>query len=168
MRKLRDPEDALERFFDRIEALGDKLGPVLFQLPPRWRVNPDRLARFLERLPAHRYAFEFRDRSWHDERVRDLLAAKGAAFCIYDLAGERSPVEVSAAFVYLRLHGPGDAYQGSYDGRTLFGWARRIVRWSRDGKDVYCYFDNDQNGCAPRNASELKAMVDRHRRTGSR
>lgn len=162
MKKLKDPKEPLDRLLGCVENLGEKLGPLLFQLPPRWRANPDRLASFLEQLPdRHRYAFEFRDSSWHDERILRLLSERGAAFCIFDLAGKRSPVEVTAGFVYLRLHGPGEAYQGSYDGRTLSGWARRMLAWSEAGKDVHCYFDNDEKAYAPRDASRLKEMVER-------
>jgi len=161
-KKLKDPEEPVARLLGCVEALGDKLGPVLFQLPPRWRVNPDRLEGLLEVLPArHRYAFEFRDPSWHEPKILELLSKRRAAFCIFDLAGERSPIEVTADFVYIRLHGPGAAYQGSYDGRTLSGWARRIRDWSEAGKDVYCYFDNDEKAYAPHDALRLKEMVER-------
>ncbi len=164
MKKLKDPDESVERFFDRVSALGDKLGPILFQLPPRWRSNPDRLGRFLDALPEdHRYAFEFRDKSWFEPEVFDLLTEHNAAFCIYDLGGFRSPIEVTADFVYLRLHGPGGPYQGSYDGRTLFGWSRRCNNWLREGRDVYCYFDNDQAGFAVKNALRLSEMIERER-----
>jgi uncharacterized protein YecE (DUF72 family) len=160
-KKLKDPEEPVARLLGCVEALGEKLGPVLFQLPPRWRVNPERLGRLLEELPdKHRYAFEFRDPSWHEPKTLELLSKRGAAFCIFDLAGKRSPIAVTADFVYIRLHGPGAAYQGSYDGRTLSGWARRIKRWSEAGKDVYCYFDNDEKAYAPHDALRLKAMVE--------
>jgi uncharacterized protein YecE (DUF72 family) len=162
MKKLKDPEEPIARLLGCVEHLGEKLGPLLFQLPPRWRVNPDRLERFLAQLPdRHRYAFEFRDPAWHDHRILELLSRRGAAFCIFDLAGKPSPIEVTAGFVYIRLHGPGAAYQGSYDGRTLSGWARRILRWSAAGKDVYCYFDNDEKAYAPHDALRLKEMVER-------
>jgi uncharacterized protein YecE (DUF72 family) len=161
-RKLRDPAATTERFFAAIEELGAKLGPILFQLPPRWHVDVDRLARFLDALPgAHRYAFELRDESWFDPRVIELLHARGAAFCVWELAGRRSPVIDTAPFAYVRLHGPGAAYQGSYDGRTLRGWARRIARWRASGRDVHVYFDNDQNGYAALDAARLQAMCDR-------
>jgi uncharacterized protein YecE (DUF72 family) len=161
-KKLKDPEEPIGRLLGCVEALAAKLGPVLFQLPPRWRADPDRLERFLAQLPdKHRYALEFRDPSWHDDRILALLAKRGAAFCIVDLAGKRSPVEVTAGFVYIRLHGPGGPYQGSYDGRTLSGWARRILGWSEAGRDVYCYFDNDEKAYAPHDALRLKAMVER-------
>jgi uncharacterized protein YecE (DUF72 family) len=161
-KRLKEPEEPVERLLGRIEPLKEKLGPVLFQLPPRWRVNPGRLERLLDELPGnHRYAFEFRDPSWHDEQILRLLSGKNAAFCIFDLAGKRSPIELTAGFVYIRLHGPGGAYQGSYHGRTLSVWARRMVEWRDAGKDVYCYFDNDEKAYAPHDASRLKEMVGR-------
>jgi len=158
--KLAHAAEATARFLDAIALLGAKRGPVLFQLPPRWRADADRLATFLAALPAgSRYAFEFRDRSWFTPAVYARLARHGAALCLYDLAGWRSPVRVTAPFVYLRLHGPGAAYRGRYDGRTLSGWARRIAAWRRQGRDVYCYFDNDEGGHAAADAARLSAML---------
>jgi len=160
MKKLKDPEEPVNTFFDRVGKLGNKLGPVLFQLPPRWKCNPDRLAAFLGQLPAgHRYVFEFRDRSWFSAEVYDLLENSGAAFCIYDLAGTVSPKKVTADFVYIRLHGPDDAYQGSYDTETLSGWAGAISSWVVQGREIFCYFDNDQLGYACRNGLELQKML---------
>jgi len=127
MKKLKDPEPSTERFFRRIEALEGKLGPILFQLPPRWKQNPGRLERFLEALPGgYTHAFEFRDPSWFDRDIYAALERARAAFCIYHLAGELSPKRITADFVYIRLHGPGDAYQGRYDRQTLYGWAGAI------------------------------------------
>jgi uncharacterized protein YecE (DUF72 family) len=160
MKKLADPADSTRRFLETVETLGDMLGPILFQLPPRWRCDVGRLRAFLEALPArHRYAFEFRDGSWWRDAVRDLLAAHGAAWCIYDIDGARSPIAVTAGFVYLRLHGPGWPYEGRYDGRTLRGWVRRFAGWLAEGRDVYCYLDNDQRGYAPNDALRLRRMV---------
>jgi uncharacterized protein YecE (DUF72 family) len=161
-RKLTDPEGSFSRFFKTVEALGDKAGPVLFQLPPRWKVNVARLSAFLEMLPeGRRYAFEFRDESWFCSAVYEALARHDAAFCLYDIAGRRSPIELTADFTYVRLHGPGGAYQGSYDGRTLSGWARRFRAWRGAGRDVFCFFDNDDSGYAPRNALRMQDMVAR-------
>ncbi|HEX22045.1 MAG TPA: DUF72 domain-containing protein [Chromatiales bacterium] len=160
MKKLKNPQAGLDTFFQRIDLLGDKLGPVLFQLPPRWRCNPGRLEAFLRILcGTHRHAFEFRDTSWINDAVLALLEQYGAAFCIYDLAGYRTPLHLTADFVYVRLHGPGDAYQGSYDERTLSDWAARIREWQASGLDVHCYFDNDQAGYAVDNARNLQALL---------
>ena len=159
-KKLTDPETTLPPFFSRITTLGKRMGPVLFQLPPRWRVNPERLEAFLAALPGRlRYAFEFRDESWFSDRVYDLLKARGAAFCIWELAGRRSPREVTADFVYARLHGPGDACHGEYRKDGLMRWAAAFRRWARAGKEVFVFFDNDQNGYAPADALRLKSML---------
>lgn len=163
MKKLKDPAQSTTRFFDAVATLGEKLGPILFQLPPHWHADPERLAQFLGALPiGFRFAFEFRDQSWFTSRVCDLLAAHGAAFCIYDLDRHRSPITVTADFVYLRLHGPDGPYRGKYDGRTLFGWTRRVLAWRTAGYDVYCYFDNDEKGYAAEDARKLARMVAKH------
>lgn len=161
MKKLKDPEGPVGRFLERADVLDFRLGPVLFQLPPRWRCNPRRLSDFLDALPqGYRYAMEFRDESWFCDEVYSLLADRGVAFCIYHLAGRQSPKEVTADFVYIRLHGPGQAYQGSYSDRDLQGWAGAISAWDGPDRDVYCYFDNDQRGYAARDAMRLKDMLE--------
>jgi uncharacterized protein YecE (DUF72 family) len=160
-KKLKDPENALENLLPRAQHLGRKLGPVLFQLPPRWKVNVERLEALLEILPReHRYAFEFRELSWMTPEITRLLRRYNAAFCIYELAGYRSPYEVTADFTYVRLHGP-DAgkYQGSYSSTSLRAWTRRIEEWAKKLKAVYIYFDNDQAGYAAQNALTLREMV---------
>ena len=159
-KKLKEPENALENLLPRAEVLGRKLGPVLFQLPPSWKKNLERLEAFLTALPRrHRYAFEFRETSWLGPELYALLRRFNAAFCIYELAGYRSPVEVTADFVYLRLHGPGEKkYQGSYSDATLREWATKVRYWSHSC-DVFAYFDNDQLGYAAANARSLRALV---------
>ncbi|MDH3288200.1 MAG: DUF72 domain-containing protein [Betaproteobacteria bacterium] len=164
MKKLNTPAPALRSFFRRIEVLGDKLGPVLFQLPPRWRCNPKRLASFLGSLSRDfRYAFEFRDPSWLTPDIYGLLAHHNAALCIYELAGYRSPIAVTSRLVYIRLHGSEGPYQGCYDRRTLAHWAKKIRAWSSEGRSVCCYFDNDQLGYAALNARELACLVGRQK-----
>jgi uncharacterized protein YecE (DUF72 family) len=160
LKKLKDPQEPLARLYGRVEALGEKLGPILFQLPPRWRYDAERLAHFLGALSgSYRHAFEFRDPSWFNPQAFDALARHGAAFCLYDLAGLVSPSEVTTGFVYVRLHGPGAAYQGRYTPEALQDWARRIAVWRGEGRDVYLYFDNDEAGHAAHNAEELAALV---------
>ena len=162
MKKLKDPRQGLERLIQTIEVLGEKLGPILFQLPPRWRINLTRLDDFLKALPPkYRFAFEFRDQSWFDQTIYDLLAKYHAAFCLYNLAGRWSPEIVTADFVYIRLHGPDGRYQGEYGEKILRVWAKKCERWSSEGKDVWCYFDNDQNGYAAKDARKLKQMTER-------
>lgn len=160
MKKLKDPEEPVSNLLDRIGILGETLGPVLFQLPPNWHFDRERLRSFLQALPeGHRYAFELRDPSWLNEQAYQALSEHGAAFCIYDFHGRMSPKELTSDFVYVRLHGPYDAYRGSYSTESLSGWAGALSTWMRQGKDVYCYFDNDEQGYATQNALELREMV---------
>jgi uncharacterized protein YecE (DUF72 family) len=160
MKRLKDAERGVGRFFERVEALGDQLGPIVFQLPGRFRPDRERLERFLGALPRrHRYAFEFRDPAWFEPAILETLAAHDVALCLYEFAGQEAPLEVTAGFVYIRLHGPDGPYRGSYDEEALTTWAKRIEAWARKGLDVYCYFDNDDRGFAPRNALRLKELL---------
>jgi uncharacterized protein YecE (DUF72 family) len=159
-KKLALPIAQYDRFFDGIGTLGNKLGPVLLQLPPRWRVDRERLEAFLKALPKrYRYTFEFREPSWLDPAIYALLEQHRVALCLYHIAGFKSPIEATADFVYIRLHGPGAKYQGSYSGAALGSWAQRIRDWSAQGKTVWCFFDNDQNGYAAKDALRLQAMI---------
>jgi len=160
MKKLREPEATQAPFFQRIGTLAPRLGPILFQLPPRWRLDLDRLRHFLAALPGeYRYVFEFRDPSWWVGAVYELLARHEAAFCIHDLDGVLSPREVTSDLVYVRLHGPDGPYLGSYDSATLAAWADALLAWAGQGRWVYCYFDNDQGGYAVKNAIEMQELI---------
>jgi uncharacterized protein YecE (DUF72 family) len=160
-KKLKDPENALDNLLPRAAHLGSKLGPILFQLPPHWRVNAERLQNLLEILPRDlRYAFEFRDLSWISPTIISILQKFNAAFCIYELAGYHSPLEITADFAYVRLHGPESGkYQGSYSDERLQEWARQIEAWAQNLKAIYVYFDNDQYGYAAANARNLRNML---------
>jgi uncharacterized protein YecE (DUF72 family) len=160
MKKLKDPEPGVEKFFARADLLGSKLGPVIFQLPPWWDVNAERLEGFLDALPGRRrYAFEFRNPTWHTPEIHRILRRRNAAFCIFEIAGFHSGIEITADFTYVRLHGPGGAYQGSYPEETLAQWAARIRGWQRDLRAVYVYFDNDQAAYAVENALALRRLL---------
>lgn len=161
MKKLKDPDQSVVKFFEAVETLGDKLGPILFQLPPNFHINLGRLRALLEALPSgHRYAFEFRDGSWFDEPVFDLLDAHHAALVMYDLEGRLSALRATGKLVYIRLHGPlEEAYTGSYADNALQEWAARIRDWSGEGRDVYCFFDNDDAGYAARDATRLQGFL---------
>jgi len=162
LKKLKEPKEALERFLDRAEMLANKLGPILFQLPPRWNFNHERLKSFLNLLPdKFRYTFEFRDPSWWNEQVYQTLSEHNAAFCIFELASNLTPKVATADFIYIRLHGPKGAYQGQYATQTLSGWVGAFATWSNQGKEIYCYFDNDQYGYAAQDALKLQAMVEK-------
>jgi uncharacterized protein YecE (DUF72 family) len=160
-KKLKEPENPIQNLVSRVVHLGPKLGPVLFQLPPRWAVNYERLENFLAMWPRTlRCVFELRDQTWIRSDINDLLARFRAAFCIYEIAGYHSPLTVTTDFAYVRLHGPGPAkYQNSYDEQRLRKWSRQIRDWGRELKSVYIYFDNDQAGFAAHNALTLKHMV---------
>ena len=160
MKRLKEPDRGVARFFERVQALGDKLGPIVFQLPGRFKPDRARVAEFLAALPVgRRYAFEFRDPAWFQPEILEVLAARNVALCLYEFAGQHAPLEVTADFVYIRLHGPGGAYQGSYGDAALRTWAKRIRGWCKAGRDVYCYFDNDDSGYAPHNALRLRDML---------
>jgi uncharacterized protein YecE (DUF72 family) len=159
-RKLKESGETVERFLSQITELGKRLGPILFQLPPSWKVNLARLEQFLNYLPPrHHYVFEFRNDSWNSQQVFDLLRRHNAALCMFELAGYQSPMELTADFAYIRLHGPGNKYQGDYTAAQLRAWANRIESWSKTLKHVFIYFDNDQAGFAAKNALELQNMV---------
>lgn len=158
-KKLKDPERSLLLFLERVSSLNNKLGPILFQLPPRWHFNPERFYDFLESLPSgFRFAFEFRDPSWHNPQAYDALTEMGAAFCIFDLGGMVSPKMITADFIYIRLHGPDAPYKGRYTTTILSGWAGAISSWIDQGREVFCYFDNDEEGYAVEDALKLRSM----------
>lgn len=162
MKRLLDPREPLALMFSRTDLLGDKLGPVLFQLPPQMARNDERLSAFLGALPeGRRYAFEFRHPSWYDEAVFDRLRAHDAALCISDHHHAPAPWLRTASFAYVRGHGPGGRYHGRYPKPTLRDWARAISVWRKQGADVVCYFDNDIGGAAPEDARELIALTGR-------
>jgi uncharacterized protein YecE (DUF72 family) len=160
VKRLRDLRPGLERLDERIGPLRDarKLGPVLWQLPPRFRRDDDRLAEALAALPPGRHAFEFRDASWFADDVFELLRAYGALLLVADRAPRRpTPWIETANWSYLRFH-RGRARGGAYGSRALTTWARRIVRTRGD---VYAYFNNDWEGFAVANARTLLRRLDR-------
>ena len=163
-RKLLDCAPLVADFLAPLRRLGRRLGPILFQLPPRWRCNPDRLRDFLAVLPRRgglRYAFEFRDPDWHREEVYALLARHNAAFCVFELGALRTQPVATADFVYVRLHGPAGAYAGCYPAPALRRWAERLRDWRAEGREVWLFFDNDEAGYAVMNAMSLARRVAR-------
>jgi uncharacterized protein YecE (DUF72 family) len=159
LRKLKEPEEPLDRFFSRVAALGSTLGPVLYQLPPRWRLNLPRFEHFLAALPTgYRHAIEFREPSWLCEAVFAQMERYGVALCIHDMPPVQIPLRVTAPFVYLRFHGY-PTYAGNYEQSALEEWATRIADWQRQGLDVYAYFNNDIGGHAIHNAQTLRSLV---------
>lgn len=161
MKKLKDPTRSTAKFFSGAERLQAKLGPVLFQLPPNWQLDIDRLSGFVEKLPNnHKYVFEFRNESWLVSEVFELLRRHNAAFCIHDLSDMKIPLEITSEFTYIRFHGPNNAkYSGSYTHRELNQWASRINQWRKRLSTIYVYFNNDIGGWAIKNAIELKRLT---------
>ena len=144
----------------RLKALGPKAGPVLFQLPPQFQADRERLAGFLKMLSKRRrYAFEFRHESWYDQPILDLLGEHDVALCLSDHHDAPAPWEVTAGHVYIRGHGPTGRYKDRYPINTLRSWADSIARWKRQRRDVFCYFDNDQKSAAPLDAQRLMELV---------
>jgi uncharacterized protein YecE (DUF72 family) len=162
VRRLREPEEPLERLWSRADRLGAHLGPMLYQLPPRWRPNHDRLATFLMAVPRSRLqAIEIRDRRWYGARLASLLADAEVALCIHDMPGSTpAPVRVGP-FVYIRFHGAGERYGGAYSAQRLTAWGRRIRAWSEQGWPVWAYFNNDIGGHAVRDADRLRTLIQR-------
>jgi uncharacterized protein YecE (DUF72 family) len=160
VRKLTDPQEPLQRFLDAAGELGPTLGPVLWQFPPRWGRDLERLGQFLALLPAGwRFAFEFRDPSWFHRDTYELLRSGGHALCIYEMGGDESPEEITGDWTYLRFHGPRERYGSDYPPEALQRWAGRIAGWRDRGLDVFAYFNNDARGYAVANARMLREML---------
>lgn len=160
MKNLLEPDAPVETLMERISLLEQKLGPILFQLPPHWTVNARRLSNFLGVLPqGSDYAMEFRDESWYCEDVYDLLESAEVAFCIHDHSDAPSPRRMTADFLYVRFHGPTGDYGGSYPDHHLREWADSLISWHDQGRDVFVYFNNDMRGYAVDNAQQLRAYV---------
>ncbi len=152
--RLRDPEEAVDRYVERASGLGAKLGPTLLQLPPRFRAEPARLERTLARFPPDwLLAVEVRDPSWDDETIRRILNDRGAALCLADRRGPLRPVWRTAPWTYLRFHEGRATPRPCYGTQALRTWARRLVElWGTDA-EAWVYFNNDPRGCAPRDAA---------------
>jgi uncharacterized protein YecE (DUF72 family) len=127
--KCRNSIDLMET---RLETLAPKTCAVLFQLPPQFSKDCARLDSFLKMLPRnHRYAFEFRHESWYEDDILETLHRHDLALCLSDHGDAPSPWEITANHVYLRGHGPGGRYRGSYPKKTLVRWADCMVSWTR-------------------------------------
>jgi len=162
IKRLKDPAEPVERFLGRAEGLGDRLGPVLIQLPPNLKADLDALDATLRRFPHDvRVAVEPRHASWWTDDVRRVLDQRGAALCWADRRGRPvTPLWRTADFGYVRLH-EGRANPPPHYGRTaLRSWLDRI-RDAFDSEPVYVYFNNDPGGAAVDDAKTLERMVRR-------
>ena len=153
---LKDGQETTKRFFDVIKILKKKLGVILFQLPPNWYYNYDRIKEFVEILPKqYLYTFEMRNPSWYVPDIFDLLKKHNIALCIHDFTGNLFLEKVTTNFIYLRFHGPVSLYYGKYSSDQLNEWAEKINQWVKQNITVFAYFNNDAHGWAVENALEL-------------
>jgi uncharacterized protein YecE (DUF72 family) len=160
MKKLKDPDDPLFRFFESAKELGPRLGPVLYQLPPRWPINVERFEIFLRTLPrGYRQVVEFREPSWYDERIFDLMRQHQVALCLHDMHGSATGRTLVGPFVYVRFHFGTKTYGGRYSDERLDDWAEFLADRARDGLHVFAYFNNDTGGHAPRDAVRLRQRI---------
>lgn len=159
IKKLKDARASLVPFLKRMDILGDKLGPILFQLPPQWSCNCERLEQFLKSLPAgRRYVFEFRDAGWFNPEIFDLLTAHNAALSIFQVGSKTSPRIITADFVYIRLQG--HRMTRECDPHLLSEWAQMLIAFAEKGKELFCYFDGDEACCPAREALKLKRLIE--------
>jgi uncharacterized protein YecE (DUF72 family) len=162
MKKLKDPEEPVDRFFSRARSLGRHLGPVLYQLPPGWKLDRQRLEHFLQVLPrGARHVMEFREPTWYGDDVSVLLKRHGVSLCLHDMPGSATGRPRIGPLVYVRFHGASGRYNGSYADDQLEDWAGWIDEQASSGADVYAYFNNDVGGHAPRNALTLRGLLER-------
>jgi uncharacterized protein YecE (DUF72 family) len=159
-KKLKDCAEPLQRMLTPVRHLGDRLGPILYQLPPRFRVNTERLAEFIDLLPGDlTHVFEFREKSWYTDEILALLDARGVSFCAHDMPGSASPRWAAGPIAYLRFHGGEGKYWGRYSDEGLLGWSDWIAEQAKAGRRVWCYFNNDIHAHAIDDALTLRSMI---------
>jgi len=160
IKRLKDTAEEVKRFFDVVDLLKEKLGPILYQLPPSLRKDLDLLVSFIKLLPKESPAvFEFRHESWYEEDTFELLGRLGIGFCIHDLGELATPRIITGETVYIRFHGTSGRYSGNYTDKMLADWADWINKNKRNVSAVYAYFNNDADAHAIRNAKELKNLL---------
>lgn len=160
MKKLLECEEEVDRFIELARLLGDKMGPLLYQLPPSLHKDVERLDKFLARLPSDiEQVVEFRHKSWYEDEVLALLDRYDVGFVVHDLRGLISPRWASGRTAYVRFHGTSGRYHGRYSDEALLGWTDWLLEQSRLGRSCWCYFNNDIHGHAIEDARTLKAMV---------
>lgn len=160
IKRLKDCRDEVELFISRAALLGEKLGPLLFQLPPGLPRDDDLLDTFLFEFPRPlKRVIEFRHESWFVQEVYEVLRKHKAGFCIFDMPKRTSPVLATTDFAYLRFHGNRRLYSSCYTDEELAGWAAKIKDLCRSLKSCFIYFNNDTQGHALRNAETLKDQL---------
>jgi len=156
IKRLKDVQEPVETFLGRARHLGQKLGPLLYQLPPNMHRNDERLDAFLALLPKGlRHVVEFRHESWLDEGVFDILRRHNVGFCVFDMPDLPCPLVATADFAYIRFHGSTGLYWSCYSDEELEDWAQKISGLGKKLDTVYIYFNNDAEGFAIKNARTL-------------
>jgi len=162
MKRLKDIKEAEENFLNRAEILGDKLGPLLYQLPPNLHRDDDLLETFLRGLPqGKKHTIEFRHRSWLEDEVFNILRRYNAGLCVFDMPDLTCPVVATADFAYVRFHGSEALFSSRYTDEELADWARRIAAMAGNVASVYIYFNNDVSGFAVENARTIRSYLER-------
>lgn len=165
VKKLKDCSEPLDVFFSRALVLKEKLGVILWQLPPNFGADIERLENFLEALKPYngRNTFEFRNKTWINKKVINLLQKNNVALCMADYPEFLNKLPVTADFVYIRRHGKDGSYATCYSIDSLKKDAKLIKSYLRQKKDTFIYFNNDASGYAPQNATELIGLLDKKR-----
>ena len=160
IKRLKDTAEEVKRFFDVVGLLKEKLGPILYQLPPSLHKDLDLLKSFIKLLPKKSPAvFEFRHESWYEQDTLELLGRLGAGFCIHDLGELTTPRIITGEAVYIRFHGTAGRYSGSYTDKKLADWAGWIKQNKKNVTGIYAYFNNDADAYAIVNAKQLKNLL---------
>lgn len=158
-KRLKDCEIPWQLFNNRVKHLEEKLGPVLFQLPPNFDRDLKVFKKFTSLIAPkksnRKYVFEFRNDSWFYEEVYDILKKKNMAICLADSPTFPRQEKVTADFIYIRLHGSQSLYGSDYNEYELDKWAKKAEDYKKQGLDVYIYFNNDAGGYAAKNAKTL-------------
>ena len=160
IKRLKNSEEALDNFINRAKILGDKLGPLLYQLPPNMHRHDEVLESFLSNLPRGiRHVFEFRHHSWLEEKVFAILRKYNVGLCVFDMPFLSCPLVATTDFAYIRFHGSGELYSSCYSDEELADWAKKLADLAANLEAVYIYFNNDVEGFAVRNAKTLRSYL---------
>ena len=161
VKKLKDCSEPIEAFFSRAAVLKEKLGIILWQLPPTFNADLNRMQEFLEILKPYntRNAFEFRNKTWMNKKVYTVLEKENAGLCIADHPEFLKKLPVTSDFIYMRKHGQEGSYSTDYPPESLREDAKLLRAHLKKKRDVFVYFNNDVLGYAPKNAAELVALL---------
>jgi uncharacterized protein YecE (DUF72 family) len=162
IKRLKNCDDEVNNFMSRVAILKEKLGPLLYQLPPGLHRDDDRLTSFLAILPPGlKHAIEFRHQSWLTDEVFDILRRHQVGFCVFDMPSLTSPLVATADFAYIRFHGSDSLYSSCYTDEEMADWAGKIAQLAENLGSVYIYFNNDIAGYALQNAETIRNYLEK-------